>query len=118
MKAIPALLHDEDAWQMFLQRNFSAPNVGLATLKDLSATYTFPDGKNDVKVLKDSVAVGIAAIQEVRVFGRLAGKNCVAATFYLDMPKGIDDPTGATIKEVLMIAEPLENGVCEPIGSE
>jgi hypothetical protein len=117
MRAIPALLHDEKAWQMFLQHNFAAPNIGLATLKDLTATYNFADVKTDAKVLKNSVSVSLAAIQEVRVFGRLAGTNCVATTLFLDMPKGIEDATGATIKEVLMITTPMED-ICEPIGSK
>nr|WP_250808436.1 hypothetical protein [Neorhizobium tomejilense] len=113
MKAIPDLLHDEDAWQAFLQRNYAAPNLSLATLKDLTATYTFPDAKPDVKITKNAVVVSFAAIQEVRVFGRLAGQNCYASVMYLDMPKGVDDPRGATVKDVLMIMEPMDHGECK-----
>lgn len=118
MKAIPDLLHDEDAWQAFLQRNYAAPNLSLATLKDLTATYTFPDAKPDVKITKNAVVVSFNAIQEVRVFGRLAGQNCFANIMYLDMPKGVDDPQGATVKDVLMIMEPMDQGECKPTRSK
>jgi hypothetical protein len=118
MKEIPDLLHDENAWQAFLQRNYSAPNLAYATLKDLTATYTFPDAKPDVKVTKSAVVVSFSAIQEVRVFGRLAGKNCLANILYLDMPNGVSDPHGATVKDVLMITEPMTTGGCEALKSK
>lgn len=118
IKAIPNLLHDEEAWQAFLQRNYTPPNLALATLKDLSATYTFPDVKPNVKVTKDAVVVSFSAIQEVRVFGRLAGQNCFSSILYLDMPNGVDDPKEATVRDVLMIMEPMDQGGCEPLKSE
>lgn len=117
MKAIPGLLHDEEAWQMFLQRNYAPPNLAFATLKDLSATYTFPDLKPDVKITKNAVVVSFPAVQKVRVFGRLAGQNCFSNILYLDMPNGVDDPKGAAVKDVLMIMEPMNQGGCEPMKS-